>query len=332
MKTDFLMPLVAIPVLLPAGSVPAGPLIPVRTRSTALVFSTDASNHLTQYYVGPASGAPATYDPASDNDNVVYPPAGGVFHCQPALRATHFDGNTSTDLIYVQHETRDLGSGVTLTTIRLRDSYYPFFVELCIRSYSTADVFEEWAQLRHHEPAAVTLYEVASAGLVVSATSYNLRHYQRDQSNRLVAWDTKLTPLLEFLQSAGGTAASRVTEPVFIVSLGDGTQPGGGAALGGALLTPGDFVDSFEYEEPDSIYPYKGAPVVTRLRILGNTNPRSVPRTLLPNRELVTLPMVIAYHDQGIQAAVARLRAWARAQEKRHDPGIKQWLELPASG
>lgn len=314
-------------LLLPGGIVSAGPLIPVKTRSTALVFSTDSDHHLTQSYVGPAAGAPATYDPAIDKGNVVYPTAGSVSHSQPALRATHYDGNTSTDLVYVQHAMQDLGSGVTLTTIRLRDSYYPFFVELCIRSYAPDDVFEEWTQVHHQEPAAVTLYEVASAGMVVNATSYFLRRYGREQGNRLIASDTKLTPLLEFLESVGGAALTRATEPVFVVSLGAGAQLNKGAALGGALLTAGDFVNSFEYEEPDSIFPYKPARVTTRLRILGNTNPRSIPRIFLPNRTLVTSPMAFTYHDQGIRAAAARLRAWA--QDRKHDGGVKPLLDLP---
>jgi alpha-galactosidase len=328
MKKAHLMPLVALVVLLSARLLPAGPLIPVKTHSVALVFSTDANNHLTQYYVGPASGAPVTYNPASDDDNVVYPAADSVFYSQPALRATHFDGNTSTDLVYVQRVAQDLGSGVMLTTIQLKDSYYPFFVDLFIKSYAADDVFEEWTQVRHQESAAVTLYEVASGGLVVNATSYWLRHYSRDQNNRLIASDTQLTPLLEFLKSVGRAATSRVTEPVFVVSLRGTMQSSEGAALAGILLTAGDFVNSFEYEEPENIFPYGPTPVITRLRILGNTNPRSIPRTLLPDQKLVTPPMAFTYHDQGIQAATARLRAWGRAQDRKHSVAVKPLLDL----
>lgn len=82
-------------MVLRSANLPANSLILVSTRSTALVFSIGASNHLTQYYVGPA-------------------------------------GNTSTDLVYMQHEKQELGPGVVLTTIKLKDSYYPFFVELCV--------------------------------------------------------------------------------------------------------------------------------------------------------------------------------------------------------
>jgi hypothetical protein len=193
------------------------------------------------------------------------------------------------------------------------------------------DVFEEWTHVHHQEPAAVTLYEVASAGLVVNATAYWLRHYSRDQGNRLIASDTKLTPLLEFLKSVGGTATprSRGTEPVFVVSLGDSAQSREVAALAGILLTAGDFVNSFEYEEPATISPYNPAPVISRLRILANTNPRSIPRRLLPNRKLVTPPMAFTYHAQGMQAATARLRAWGRAQDGKHDASVKQLLDLP---
>lgn len=318
---------------LSSAGLPAGPLIAVRARSTALVFSTDAGKHLTQSYVGLESGVPGISDSVKDNDNVVYPAAGGVFHSQPALRVTHFDGNTSTDLIYLQHLTQDLDPGVTLTTIKLKDSYYPFFVELCIKSHSSDDVFEEWVRVHHQEPAAVTLYEVASAGLVVNAPSYSLRHFSRDQHNRLIPSDTKLTPLLEFSMSVGGTTASRVTEPVFVVSLEeDGAQSNKGAALGGALLTAGDFVNSFEYEEPDEVSPGHSTSVKTRLRILGNTNPRSIPRTILPDRTLVTEPMVFTYQDQGAQAVVDRLRAWGRSEENKHRAGVKALLDLPPKG
>jgi alpha-galactosidase len=140
----FLTPLIASVAVWAA----AGPLIPIKTRSTAFVFSTDANNHLTRSYVGPASDAPETYDRTSDHENVVYPTAGSVFHSQPALRVTHFDGNTSTDLVYMQHAMQDLGSGVTLTIIQLKDRYYPFFVNLYIRSYASDEVLEEWTQVR----------------------------------------------------------------------------------------------------------------------------------------------------------------------------------------
>jgi hypothetical protein len=56
-----------------------------------------------------------------------YPQWGDGFIAEPALEATHADGNTSTDLLYVRHGSKPEGDGITLTRIEMKDPAYPFF-------------------------------------------------------------------------------------------------------------------------------------------------------------------------------------------------------------
>src|SRR5476651_1866832 len=65
---------------------------------------------------------------------VAYPCAGDGWIDEPALRVTHADGNTSTDLRVVGHST--VGD---LTKIELKDPEYPLFVDLFYRTYPHQD-------------------------------------------------------------------------------------------------------------------------------------------------------------------------------------------------
>src|ERR1039458_4370089 len=87
-----------------------------------------------------------------------HPQFGNGFISEPALQATHADGNTSTDLIYVRDETTAIDTNVSLTRIELKDPAYPFFVTLCFKTYSKEDVIEQWTEIRHGENAPVTLF------------------------------------------------------------------------------------------------------------------------------------------------------------------------------
>ena len=130
-----------------SGQSQAADLISIQTKSAAMVFSEDPVQRLTQYYFGPAANAPTSYDPSQDKQNMVYPGANSIFFDQPAIRLTHFDGNTSVDLALVGHETIQIRPGVELLKLHLKDSSYPAYVTICICAYSHLDLFEEWAEL-----------------------------------------------------------------------------------------------------------------------------------------------------------------------------------------
>ena len=64
-----------------------------------------------------------------------FPPYGNGVLTEPALQATHADGNTSTELCYEGRRVENLEEGVTQTVISLADPVYPFEVDIYIKCY-----------------------------------------------------------------------------------------------------------------------------------------------------------------------------------------------------
>lgn len=86
------------------------------------------------------------------------PPYGNGLITEPAIQATHSDGNTSTELHYVNHNTEVMSDGLELTTISLKDPAYPFYVEIYLKSYPKTNVLEIWNSISHDENEKITLY------------------------------------------------------------------------------------------------------------------------------------------------------------------------------
>jgi hypothetical protein len=142
----------------PSAQTRAGPrLINVSTAGTSLTLLVAGDGRVYQLGYGrPRQSAAVPSRPPAREDEF-YPQAGNGFILEPAVQAVHADGNTSTDLVYLSHESTTVDDNVTLTRINLKDGFYPFFVTLNLRAYRREDVIEQWAEIRHEEEGPVTL-------------------------------------------------------------------------------------------------------------------------------------------------------------------------------
>jgi alpha-galactosidase len=280
-----------------SGKSEAADLISIRTKSTAMVFSEDPAQRLTQYYFGSSANAPTSYDPSQDKQNMVYPGANSIFFDQPAIRLTHFDGNTSLDLALVGHETIQIRPGVQLLKLHLKDSYYPAYVTLCIRAYFDLDLFEEWAEFMHQEPSAITLYDLASGTIERNDTSYVLRHYTLDSK-----FDSNIGPLIT-LYSAGSENL-----PLYFLSLNGSISSGNGPVVG---LFLSDAQPSNVYLENKisgaQFFPGDNGP---RLRLL--VEQALAPRIIPASQTVSTQHVLFSYSEQGIAGAKQNLRQWTK--------------------
>ena len=58
-------------------------------------------------------------------------------------------------------------ANATLYTITMKDKVYDFYVDVCYRAYSNADVIEAWTVLRNGEKKPVVLNKYASGFLPI---------------------------------------------------------------------------------------------------------------------------------------------------------------------
>ena len=229
-----------------------------------------------------------------------YPPYGDGFILEPALQATHADGNTSTDLQYVKHSVQALDTNVTLTRIELKDPAYPFFVTLCFKIFAREDLIEQWAEIRHEEPAPVVLYRFASSAPLVNAREYWLTQLHGDWANEGNLAQEKLGPGTKVLDSKIGVRASRFRTPSFILSLGGPAREDSGEVLGGSLAWSGSFELAFDLDWKD------------RLRALCGINPFGSQYHLKPSQTFTTPAMLWTWSSHGKGQISRNFHRWAR--------------------
>jgi alpha-galactosidase len=138
-------------------------LITVNTAHSRLALFVGHDQRLYQLAYGSSAqdlSAPEK-DPARETEFL--PQFGDGFVLEPALQATHADGNTSTHLEYISHSTSKVDDDATLTRIELKDTFYPFFVTICLKAYEKEDVIEQWTEIHHDEHDPVTLWRFASS-------------------------------------------------------------------------------------------------------------------------------------------------------------------------
>ena len=276
-----------------------GARIGIATAHSALSLCVGADGRLYEMNYG---AAPAKRDaaPALARETEFHPPFGDGFICEPAVQATHADGNTSTDLIYTRHTTSELDAGVTLTRIELRDPAYPLFVTLCFKAYAREDVIEQWMEIRHEESGPVALSRFASSAPQFAATQYWLTQFHGDWAHEATLAEEQLSPGIKVLDSKIGVRASRFRFPSFILSLGGPAAEESGEVVGGSLEWSGSYQLAFEVDWDN------------RLRALCGINPFAEQMRLRPGETFTAPAMLWTWSDAGKGQVSRNFHRWAR--------------------
>jgi alpha-galactosidase len=227
------------------------------------------------------------------------PQYGDGFILEPAVQATHADGNTSTALIFVTNQTRQIDDNVALTTIQLKDSYYPFFVTLFLKSYRNEDMIEQWTQFRHDESGDVTLHRFASSAPVFSSGEFWLTQFHGDYKTEATMDETKLCPGMTVLDSKIGVRATRFRIPSFLLSIGAPAQETTGQVYGGSLEWSASYQLAFEVDWAN------------RLRALCGINPFAGQYHLKPGRTFTTPAMLWSWSNNGKGQLSRNFHHWA---------------------
>jgi alpha-galactosidase len=279
---------------------PESSLIRITTAHSALVLFVGGDGRLYELAYGDASSPVATPSHAPSREAEFHPQYGDGFICEPALQVTHADGNTSTCLSYVRHQTTTVDTNVSLTRIELKDKFYPLFVTLCFKSYGQEDLLEQWTEIRHEETGAVTLYRFASSAPVLADKEYWLTQFQGDYSREATLAEERLGPGLKVLDSKIGVRASRFRIPSFLLALGGPAKEETGQVYGGSLAWSGSYQLAFEVDWNN------------RLRALCGINPFASQYHLPPGRTFTTPAMLWTWSGQGKGQVSRNFHRWAR--------------------
>lgn len=227
------------------------------------------------------------------------PSSGNGFFWEPALQVFHADGNTSTDLAFVGHNTTPIDENISVTRLEMKDSYYPFFVTICIKTYKNEDIVEQWLEITNKENAPVTMYKFSSSAQLLKADNYWVSQFHGDWAKEFQFVEEKLTPGIKVFDSKIGVRAQQMRNPSFILSLGTPASEDAGEVYGGTLGWSGSFQLSFEIDNKN------------RLRAVAGINPFGSQYRLQSGQVFKTPSMFWTYSPQGKGQVSRNFHKWA---------------------
>lgn len=130
--------------------------VSVITPGTSMVFSAPKGGDLKILHYGTRLTPADLQSVASAEGMPAYPVYGMDCPSESALAVTHADGNMTLKMV-VDTCFTTVGTGSTVTCVRLRDEAYPFFVDVFYRAYDDVDIVENWVEISHREKKPVAL-------------------------------------------------------------------------------------------------------------------------------------------------------------------------------
>lgn len=274
-------------------------LFAVTSGELKLTFMVGSDNRF--YQLGFGDAAIEVTPPAKmpSRESEFFPPYGNGVLTEPALQATHVDGNTSTELHYTGHRTEDLGDNISQTVISLKDPAYPFTVNIYIKCYPDNSMMEIWNTVSHDEKGKVVLYRFASASPVVKAKEYWLTQFTGNYKREATLSEECLTEGIKVLDSKLGVRAHQMRIPSFMLSLNAPADENKGEVLAASLRWSGSFQFAFDMDWNKN------------LRLLTGINPIGSQYYLERGGTFTTPAILYAYSKQGKGEASRRYHRWA---------------------
>jgi len=291
----------SVVVLLSFGKAQAnsGKTIAIQTKNTSLVYKVNDKNKVCQSYFGKKlTDSDCELTPVSDNE--IAPTFGGNYVHQPAIRAVHADGNTSTELVFDKTETKRLNNNQVQTDIFLKDSFFPFYVKISFKTYEKEDIIEQWTEFSHGEKKAVVLYDYASSCLSFQATRYYVTEFYGNWADEMKMTEILLARGTTSIDSKLGVRSNQYGHSCFYLSLEQPSAENNGKIIGGTLAWPGSFTLHFNIDHSE------------KLRVISGINSFAGHYTLEKGEILTTPALLYTYSDDGKGTVSRRFHRWAR--------------------
>jgi len=288
--------LFAIAVIIPAAA--QNKQITIATKNNMLVLGVDGQQKLLQLHYGQPLPIKDLESLPGKNYGEFYP-GFGVNVSTAAVGIKHADGNITTNLVYQKH-TSETAQGITTTKIYLKDSHYPLEVVLCFKAYTNEDVIEQWSEITHTEKTDITLFEMASAGIVLQENNYELTYFAGSWNNECNMYRMPLQQGTFTLDAKEGVRTAQKTLPACLLALNGTLQEDSGNVIGATLAWPGNWKMDFMVNENKT------------LSLRAGINAFASNYILAKNKTFKTPSLLYTYSTNGSGDVTRRFHTWAR--------------------
>ena len=288
------------------SAIAAQQVVSVDTPNMSLVFMVDKDDGLLHRYFGEHLDTPEAVVEFAYKDDKRYAtfeaPSvfGGYYTGEPAVAATHADGNMTTDLRYLGHEQKPIGDNIIETRIRMKDTAYPFFATFIYRAYQAEDIVTSKVVFENKEDGPVVLKRFASFDLAMTGSEYWLSRFYGDWAIEMRMDEEKLGYGIRIIDSKKGVRTSQHDNASFMLALGHPAQEEEGAVIGGALAWSGNYRICFEQDARNTLHLNAGI------------NPFESAYRLEAGEAFETPEFIFTYSAHGKGLVSRRFHRWAR--------------------
>lgn len=284
--------------------------ISIQSQDYAMVLQTDNLNRLFHVYFGEKLANEKEYEAIGQQLRYhlnleeffhhAYTPSGTWNVVEPALQITHADGNPSTELKYISHDTDIIEQNIHFTRINLIDPLYHTEVSLCYKVYQKENVFEQWTVIKNGETAAITLDKYASANFYFTNQEFYLTQYTGSWAREMQPSTERLQAGIKTLDTKLGTRAHMYAQPSFMLSFDQVATEETGKVLLANLAWSGNFRFDFEKDRYHN------------LRLIAGANSHAAAYQLATGEGFETPHLIYTYSENGKGEASRNMHNWAR--------------------
>ncbi len=224
---------------------------------------------------------------------------------ESAMAMTHADGNMTMDMAVQGVTTTPEGKG-TVTTVSLKDRFYPVTVALKYRTFPKDDIIEMWTETTNNEKKNITLRQFASMSLPVRYGDVWLQNYHGAWANEARVNDEPLRPGMKVIKNRDGARNSHTSHGEIMLSLDGKAQEQTGRVIGAAVEYGGNYKLRIDTDES------------LQHRLFAGMDEENSAYNLKPKETFVTPPVAMTYSADGMGTVSRRFHRWGRENRLAH--------------
>ena len=227
-------------------------------------------------------------------------PAYGIYpQGEAALSVTHADGNRTTQLEVVDVKSTET-DGATVTTVIMKDKFYPFEVKVNYKVRPGYDVIETWTDILNNENGNVTLNRFMSGYLPIRYGDVWMSSLYGTWANEAELTEAPLTHGVKLIKNKDGVRNSHTAHGEVMFSLDGKPQENTGRIIGAALCYPGNYKLFVDTDDSDFHHFFAGI------------NEENSEYHLKKGESFSTPELALTYSEEGLSGASRNFHRWGR--------------------
>lgn len=283
-------------------------IVRIDTPSSSLVLDASKGKKLKHiHYGGSVSDADlASLQAALGNGVTSYPDYGMLGPAETAVSAIMPDGNRSLDLRVDGVSTRDT-DGTKVTTVTLRDTAYPFAVDINYLTWPGEDVIETWTDIHNLDTEnEIILTRFASGYLPVRYGDVWVSSLYGSAKNEARVECAPLGHGIRMIRNRDGVRNAHTSHSEVMISLDGKPSERDGRVIGAALCYSGNYRLMFNTDQSDWHH------------FIAGIDETDSEYHLDPGTTFTTPCLALTYSDRGLGGVSRSFHRWGRAHRLAH--------------